>query len=72
MSLTLNRNPYTLNREPYTMNRKPYTVALDPTQRQPDITLARKKMKWEPKIQLEEGLRKTIPYFEMLLSAGPR
>ena len=36
----------------------------DPTQRQPDITLAREKLGWEPKIQLEEGLKKTIPYFE--------
>lgn len=44
----------------------------DPTQRQPDITLAREKLGWEPKIQLEEGLKKTIPYFEMLLSAGLR
>jgi UDP-glucuronate decarboxylase len=39
----------------------------DPTQRQPDITLAREKLDWEPKIQLEEGLRKTIPYFKELL-----
>jgi UDP-glucuronate decarboxylase len=39
----------------------------DPTQRQPDITLAREKMGWEPKVQLEEGLRKTIPYFEQLI-----
>ncbi len=35
----------------------------DPTQRQPDITLAKKILGWEPKIQLEEGLEKTIPYF---------
>ena len=35
----------------------------DPTQRQPDITLARKELKWEPKIGLEEGLKKTIDYF---------
>jgi UDP-glucuronate decarboxylase len=39
----------------------------DPTQRQPDITLAKKHMNWEPKINLEEGLKKTIPYFEGLL-----
>jgi UDP-glucuronate decarboxylase len=32
----------------------------DPTQRQPDITLARKHLKWEPTIQLREGLTKTI------------
>jgi UDP-glucuronate decarboxylase len=37
----------------------------DPTQRQPDITLAKEKLGgWEPKIQLEEGLIKTIEYFK--------
>ena len=41
----------------------------DPTQRQPDITLARKKLGWEPKTQLREGLQKTIPYFANLLTA---
>ena len=35
----------------------------DPMQRQPDITLAKKELDWEPKIQLEEGLIKTIDYF---------
>ena len=40
----------------------------DPTQRQPDITLAKEVMKWEPEIKLEAGLKKTIPYFESLLS----
>lgn len=35
----------------------------DPAQRQPDITLARKVLGWEPKIMLEEGLQKTIGYF---------
>ena len=39
----------------------------DPTQRQPDITLAKKVMGWEPEIKLDEGLKKTIPYFESLL-----
>ncbi len=39
----------------------------DPTQRQPDITLAREKLGWEPKISLEEGLKRTIPYFEGML-----
>ena len=42
----------------------------DPLQRRPDITLAKKELGWEPKIQLEEGLRKTIPYFESMLSKG--
>ncbi|MDC4203062.1 MAG: SDR family oxidoreductase [Candidatus Manganitrophus sp.] len=36
----------------------------DPTQRRPDITLAGKLLSWEPKISLEEGLKKTIAYFE--------
>jgi len=35
----------------------------DPRQRQPDITLAKEKLGWEPKIELEEGLKKTIEYF---------
>jgi len=39
----------------------------DPTQRQPDISLAKEKLGgWEPKIQLEEGLTKTIEYFKNL------
>ncbi len=40
----------------------------DPKQRQPNIELAQKELKWEPKIQLNEGLKKTINYFERLLS----
>ena len=39
----------------------------DPKQRQPDITLAKEKLNWEPKIQLEEGLPKTIKYFDEIL-----
>jgi len=39
----------------------------DPAQRKPDITLAKKTLKWEPKIELEEGLVKTIEYFKKLL-----
>lgn len=35
----------------------------DPKVRRPDITLAKKKLKWKPRISLEEGLKKTIPYF---------
>lgn len=35
----------------------------DPKQRQPNIDLAKEKLNWEPKIQLEEGLTKTIEYF---------
>ena len=40
----------------------------DPKQRQPNIELAKKELKWEPKIQLDEGLKKTINYFERLLN----
>jgi UDP-glucuronate decarboxylase len=40
----------------------------DPTQRRPDITRARALLDWEPSIQLEEGLAKTIAYFETQLS----
>ena len=36
----------------------------DPIQRQPDISIAKKMLGWEPKIQLEEGLLKTIPFFK--------
>lgn len=36
----------------------------DPVQRQPDIIVAREKLNWEPTTQLEEGLKKTIAYFE--------
>ncbi len=39
----------------------------DPTQRQPDITLARELLNWEPGISLEKGLIKTIEYFQDLL-----
>lgn len=35
----------------------------DPRQRQPDITLARRALQWEPRVPLEEGLRRTIEYF---------
>jgi UDP-glucuronate decarboxylase len=35
----------------------------DPKQRRPDITLAREKLTWEPKVKLEDGLRETIAYF---------
>ena len=40
----------------------------DPMQRQPDITLARELLDWQPAIPLEEGLKRTIPYFKELLS----
>lgn len=40
----------------------------DPMQRQPVITLAKKELDWEPKIELKDGLVKTIAYFDELLS----
>lgn len=39
----------------------------DPAQRRPDISIAREKLDWEPQIQLEEGLKQTIAYFDDLL-----
>jgi len=42
----------------------------DPKQRQPDISRARNALGWEPKVPLEEGLKKTIAYFDNLLSKG--
>lgn len=39
----------------------------DPVQRQPDITLARTTLNWEPTIQWDEGLNKTIQYFRTLI-----
>jgi UDP-glucuronate decarboxylase len=39
----------------------------DPTQRQPDISVAKKELGWEPKINLEEGLKKTIDYFKAII-----
>ncbi len=39
----------------------------DPQQRRPDISLAKEKLDWSPKIELEEGLKKTIDYFDKLL-----
>jgi UDP-glucuronate decarboxylase len=41
----------------------------DPMQRQPNITKAREKLGWEPAVMLEEGLRKTIAYFDSYLSS---
>ncbi len=41
----------------------------DPKQRQPDITLAKKVLNWQPAINLDEGLTKTIAYFKALLQS---
>lgn len=39
----------------------------DPTQRRPDISYARKELKWEPRVRLAEGLKRTIAYFRTAL-----
>jgi UDP-glucuronate decarboxylase len=44
----------------------------DPRQRCPDITKARELLHWSPKIALEDGLIRTISYFDRLLSAAPK
>jgi UDP-glucuronate decarboxylase len=41
----------------------------DPKQRKPNIDLAKSKLDWEPKIQLEDGLKETIAYFKRTLNA---
>ena len=41
----------------------------DPKQRQPNIELANKELQWKPKIQIDEGLKKTINYFDLLLKS---
>ena len=42
----------------------------DPTRRRPDISLAQQKLGWQPQVPLEEGLQKTIAYFDRLLQEG--
>jgi UDP-glucuronate decarboxylase len=42
----------------------------DPMQRQPNIAKAKEILAWEPKIALEQGLQKTIAYFDQLLKSG--
>jgi UDP-glucuronate decarboxylase len=48
----------------------------DPKQRQPDITLARQKLNWAPKVELRDGLQRTIDYFSSIIagevSPGPK
>ena len=39
----------------------------DPIQRRPDITLAKQKLGWEPRVSLDEGLKQSIKYFKELL-----
>jgi len=41
----------------------------DPRQRRPDITRAEQLLQWSPKVRLEDGLNRTIAYFDRLLSS---
>jgi UDP-glucuronate decarboxylase len=40
----------------------------DPRQRQPDISIAREQLKWQPSTPLDDGLHKTIDYFRKLMA----
>jgi UDP-glucuronate decarboxylase len=42
----------------------------DPRQRKPDISLAQSRLSWEPKVNLDDGLKETIAYFRRKLSEG--
>ena len=42
----------------------------DPVRRQPDITLARQKLRWEPTMDIDEGLQLTIPYFRQQVASS--
>ena len=48
------------------LSRKPLPQD-DPKQRQPDISLARRTLEWEPKVSLQDGLAETIAYFKRVL-----
>jgi UDP-glucuronate decarboxylase len=41
----------------------------DPRQRRPDITIANQVLDWKPEVPLDEGLKKTVAYFDELLSS---
>ena len=57
-----------LTRSSSKIDRRPLPVD-DPKVRQPDLTIARSVLQWEPQFPLEEGLVKTIAYFRGLLAA---
>ncbi|MBA3017044.1 MAG: SDR family NAD-dependent epimerase/dehydratase, partial [Desulfobacteraceae bacterium] len=40
----------------------------DPCRRQPDISLAKEKLDWQPVIKLDDGLKKTVEYFDKILT----
>ncbi len=52
-----------------TIEDKPLPVD-DPKVRQPDISRAKKVLGWEPKVQFEEGIKKTIEYFRNALKGA--
>jgi len=53
------------------VTRRPLPVD-DPVQRCPDITEAHTRLAWQPNTKLQDGLARTIQYFDKLLAAGPR
>jgi UDP-glucuronate decarboxylase len=53
------------------LTRKPLPQD-DPRQRQPEIAKAKKVLGWQPKVKLQDGLKKTIPYFENVIKAAGR
>jgi len=52
-----------LNNDAGVLNKSNMTAGDDPVRRRPDITKANQLLGWEPKITLENGIKKTIPYF---------
>ena len=42
----------------------------DPVQRQPDVSLAKKELDWKPLVSLDDGLKKTVDYFDALFRAS--
>ncbi|HEV2471548.1 MAG TPA: NAD-dependent epimerase/dehydratase family protein, partial [Chthonomonadales bacterium] len=49
---------------------EPLKTADDPKQRKPDISKARSLLEWQPKVELDDGLRLTIEYFQRRLEAA--
>jgi len=45
-------------------------IESDPQRRQPDISRARRILEWEPKVCLEDGIRRTLPYFKQEIALG--
>jgi UDP-glucuronate decarboxylase len=67
--LTLAERIIDLTNSSSRIERKPLP-ADDPTQRRPDIALARERLQWEPTVQLNEGLKHTIEYFDRLMASS--